>query len=105
MAKFYVGQRVKKVRGVRNIGYEGTVVGLGSFPAGEKSGDGYTKTATDIVVQYEKDWISLSGTIRPASVVAYGKQEHYEPLVPPHEAGSWEEIEKLLPNIREKAFA
>lgn len=80
MSRFFVGQRVKKVRGEYNVGHEGVVLEIGVFDK-DRSGRPFLERCT-ICVQYSKNWINVHGYVRSAAHAAYGKQEHFEPIVP-----------------------
>ena len=89
MATFKIGDRVRIVGCVQPkyrflIGLQGTVLGAADF-----DGPGY--------------YVSIDGVgaYREDDSVHNFKASHIAPLTPPHEAGSWEEIEKLMPSIRE----
>ena len=92
MSKFFVGQRVRtKTDGditphfLRMVGKEGTIV----------SGDPDFPDSWVVDIDgYGTKWFMPN---RPCSWY----EDHLEPLTPPHSPGSWEEIDKLLPNLRQ----
>jgi hypothetical protein len=100
MSAFRVGQRVRLVsksiysNSLVKIGTEGVISAIGPWREGDISPTGMLVPApADYWVAWDSGEPSLctSGRIEPA--------------IPPHVAGSWEVIEKMLPNIRERVTA
>jgi hypothetical protein len=95
MATFKIGQKGRLVRPMNpeNMFAIGTFVGFsGPFPLrGTLCDDGtLLRMDTNCFVLMDGEYFQ-----RPSHT------DCWEPLTPPHEAGSWEEIEKLMPSIRE----
>lgn len=101
MAKFKIGQRVKKVRGSSNIGITGVVVGLycmepGSYPNGTPFWENINARllrSSDVQIKMDQSWKSTSGShTYEAATVSYGNSEEWEPIIPDGSAPStWEE--------------
>ena len=90
MAKFFIGQRVKKVRGSGNVGSQAIVVGLGVFTHDSK-GRCLSHPHT-VRVQWFGDWINSLGDKQPASLLAFDMLENFDPVVPDGmQPVSWEE--------------
>lgn len=90
MSKFFVGQRVKKVRGRVNVGFTGVVVALGFFPKGPSSPGFHRADDCDIRVRFDTDWRNKEGATLPASHPAFGLASQYEPAYDGNEVVSWE---------------
>lgn len=80
MSRFYVGQRVRKARGM-NIGNEGVVVDLVHRGKGHTP-HGYCDRPTNIAVLYTTSWRNHGGNQFPPSQVALGQQADFEPILP-----------------------
>jgi hypothetical protein len=96
MAKFFVGQRVRCIRSEsgRNQGREGRVIAV--------SYSGYRNVTATGAREFFANGLRVDhGWALPC----LGPAECWEPITPPHVAGSWEVIEQLLPNIREGVAA
>lgn len=75
MARFYVGQRVKKVRGKANIGVTGIVVG---FDVGILAAlDGY-----DVVVQVTSPAVGTKRGPCPAGTIGATRALDWDPIQP-----------------------
>lgn len=97
MAKFYLGQRVKKVRGKNNIGQAATVVEYCDFGPGDKP-FGWIEPCgepKDIVVLFNEPWLCAANQPQPASRRAVCNSANFEPIVP-EGMGSAEELERLF---------
>lgn len=93
MAAFFIGQRVR----TKNPGN----VSMRFLPMVGKTG---TITAPD-PTRGAGNWVvDIDGHgsrwLPHSDLPCTWHEDHLEPLIPPHEAGSWEEVEKLLPNLR-----
>lgn len=87
--KFFIGCRVKKVRGTVNVGLEGVVVGLdvikpNTMVPSEISGFNFVSVdeGSDIQLYYFTESVSSNGTRWPSGTTAYGKSENFEPIIP-----------------------
>ena len=94
MSKFRVGQRVRKARGERNLGHEGVVVGTTVALMGTRissvRGSAVVNRDSDIQVRYSSEWVSLTGDVWPATQVAYGQADDYDPILPSgHRSGDY----------------
>jgi hypothetical protein len=101
MSGFYVGQRV---RILRSPGWPALAGQVGIIAA----------KASTRGVQGKSEWVvapDVWGTPMAPIKGTHGanrfcpNSDQLEPITPPHVAGSWEAIEKLLPNIRERVTA
>lgn len=87
-AKFYIGCRVKKVRGIRDIGATGVVVGLeyikpGVYPNHPLWDQGIiVDRAGDIQIKRDSFWQGEYGGFNPPSIVSIGDRDNWEPIVP-----------------------
>lgn len=98
MARFFVGQRVKKVRGKSNIGATGRVVSLYCYAPGELIHDPWVlfpytlKFPIDFQVQMDNDWVNTQGVPQPKARIGYAYSDDWEPIVPDGEKKiEWEE--------------
>lgn len=82
MSKFFVGQRVKKVRGIVNVGSTGTVLALGSFTHDDEGHSFAGGMVADMELRHDAPWRNTEGHIQPASATCFGLQDNYEPIVP-----------------------
>jgi hypothetical protein len=95
MSKFFVGQRVKKVRGNHDIGQVATVVGLVCLPAGAtvplQGGQARLALPCDMQVLPDTSWTAVAGSVFPASQMAYTESWMFEPAHDGNETVSWSE--------------
>lgn len=90
MAKFFLGQRVKKVRGELDIGNTGRVTGL----------DALCPFGWDILVVWDHAGPCDDGSIAPAGEDAWTRSECLEPIQPSgHRAGDYS-LSDLLDRCR-----
>jgi len=80
MANFYVGQRVKKVRGVANVGLTGTIIGLGTYTHGA-NGERFP-TAADLLLKADREWTNVDGISLPPSTAGHWLRDFWEPIIP-----------------------
>jgi hypothetical protein len=88
MSRFYVGQRVKKVRGDRNIGLTGVVVGNAFFAGGHHAHHpsypfGFELISpSDLQVLFDGNWEGVVGGYFSAGDVAFCDAHNFEPIQP-----------------------
>lgn len=106
MHKFHIGQRVKKVRGDRNIGLTGVVVGLDYVSPGLS----YSKLvggvislteACDIQVVIDSSWRNVDGLLFPKHAPAYSRAEYFEPIAPDGAKASTMSFQELMDSLHE----
>lgn len=88
MARFFVGQRVRKVRGENGIGCTGVIRSIGPGPLD-----------TDMTVSYDTESDAASGEILPAWTVFYSYQELFEPILPANKPVSIAKIVAEFPGL------
>lgn len=81
MSRFYVGQRVKKVRGKNDHGATGVVVEIGRWTHDQEGLS--VGTPCDLRIRNDRGWMNAKGNIRPAEIIAYARSEHWEPITDP----------------------
>ena len=96
MSQYFVGQRVKTIAArnpvfKRMIGKEGTI----------------TRIYESIIHHENMYVVDIDGHGTQWNVDTPGRDcgwsgDHIVPITPPHEPGSWEAIDKLLPHLREQ---
>lgn len=100
MSRFFVGQRVRKVRGLCNVGLTGTVHDLvfvpkgGSYIAGK-----WCSGEADIQIMYDAEWMNASGCRMEAGQVCCAESVYFEPILDLHEpceSEFKESLDKLL---------
>ena len=89
---FFVGQRVKKVRG-HSIGITGVVVA-------KEPESGY-----DISIRVDSSCVDDFGCTGPAGAVASCRGDEWEPILPEGHRPAELTVEELLPFLRERAQA
>lgn len=111
MARFFVGQRVKKVRGDTNVGLTGRVIGTRFIPAGTTGvyPGGFlwrAAEASDLQVEYDTASRNADGQVFPAGVMACGQSVNFEPIQPEGmKPVSWHECLWKPEHIKERRHA
>lgn len=90
MTTFYVGQRVKMVRGTE-YKPEGVVVGFDT--------DGWPY---DICIKIDRQIVNEIGQLMVPGEVVDAQQEHWEPVVPEGHQPAELSVEELLPFLKGK---
>lgn len=85
MARFHVGQRIKKVRGDTNVGTVATVVSTNITGYGDSS----------LEVKRETPWVNGCGYTWGATETAYTNPANWEPLTDSNDLVSWESMRDL----------
>lgn len=88
MPKFYMGQKIKKVRGNTNLGATGRVVGFKYYPQGAIVDDDWSLrpwkalSPLDLQIQMDASWVNTLHQPQPRARIAYSESELWEPIVP-----------------------
>lgn len=112
MAFFRVGMRVKKVRGEKNIGIVGIVIGTNRITKGDHNpfagrpanlSEGFV---SDLQVQVETHWMNHNGDLCPPEKPAFTKAENWEPIInkqEPCDAEFKQSLDQLLARTKQDA--
>ena len=95
MSAFFVGQRIRKVRGPNGVGTTGCVVGVGVHDAAVERG-------YSMRVLCDKAWRGASGRMWPKSHVAACNPDDWEPIIPDGHRPAEISVEELLPFLKER---
>ena len=92
MAKFQIGQKIKKVSGKYDIGNTGTVLGW-NFGR-------LIRPEACLLVLRDEPWININGELKGQEVPCLTNPDYWAPILDVHQPGSWRVLDKLLPNLR-----
>lgn len=95
MSAFFVGQRVKKVRGNVGVGITGRVVSL----------DASEYNNADLIVRIDAAVVNLSGDVFAPGECCGVKRAQWEPILPSGHRPAELTVEELLPFLNERAAA
>lgn len=98
MSRFFVGQRIKKVRGQASIGTTGVVFDFSPKPKSAAGG-------MDFRVVIENPTVSLDGRHVPAGARCAAKASQWEPILPEGHKPCEEQFKRDLDRLLEREGA
>lgn len=92
MVKFFVGCKVKKVRGKRNLGKTGRILFI----------DSNCIQGLNLEIAMDSPWIDNDDETRSILNLGWGKPEQWEPILPEGHKPSEYSYEQLMDSLKEK---
>lgn len=110
MAFFRVGMRVKKVRGINDLGAIAIVVGMEKLQQGDISPNFgligvLSRGLSDLQVLSDRTWLNSMNELRPATSVALTYSDLWEPIIEnpqPCESEFKQSLDRLLEKVGER---